>query len=106
MAQYDDLPTRRIAVISVIAVAVTVVTILAVQVLYYGMLGYVMEDKLEASRYSDSNEHLARQSRSISQFSVDENDGSYVIPIEQAMRKIAREASANHDNQPAPADAT
>lgn len=106
MAQYDDLPTRRIAVISVISVAVTVVTILAVQVLYYGMLGYVMEGKRETSRYTVSNEHLARQNRSIEQYSVDENDGSYVIPIEQAMRKIAREASANHDHQAAPADET
>jgi len=106
MAQYNDLPERRIAVISVIAVAVTVVTILAVQVLYYGMLGYVMAGKLERSRYTVSNEHLANQTRSISQFSVDENDGSYTIPIEQAMRKLAREASANHDNQPAPADET
>lgn len=101
MARYDDLPIQRITVISLISVAVTVVSILAVQVLYFGMSRYVNENKRAASSYAESEEYLARQTRAISQFAVHEDDGNYVIPIEQAMRKIVRQASDKNENQSA-----
>ena len=100
MAQYDDLPIKRITVISLISIAVTVVSVLAVQVLYFGMTRYVNEGKSAIGNYVESEEQLARQSQQINQFAVNEDDGNFVIPIEQAMRKIAREASANNENQP------
>ncbi len=105
MAQYDDLPIQRITVISVIAIAVTVVSVLAVQVLYFAMQRYIDQYKTEIGSYVESDEYLARQSRAISQFSVNQ-DGHYVIPIEQAMKKVAREASAKNENQPATANDT
>jgi hypothetical protein len=103
MARYDDLPVLRITVISVIAIAVTVISILAVQVLYFAMYGYIQGGKMASARYVDSDEYLNRQTRSISQYSVHPQDGHYVIPIEQAMRNIAREAATKNENQSAPA---
>jgi hypothetical protein len=106
MARYDDLPIQRITVISLIAIAVTIVSILAVQVLYFGMHRYVNEGKAALGKYTESEEFLSRQRRSISQYSVNEDDGQFVIPIEQAMRKIAREASSRNESQPAPPNQT
>jgi hypothetical protein len=100
MAHYDDLPIRRITVISLISIAVTVVSVLAVQVLYFGMTRYVNEGKAALGIYVESEQHVARQNRRISQFGVNEDDGNYVIPIEQAMRKVVREASAKNEQQP------
>jgi hypothetical protein len=106
MARYDDLPMQRITVISLVAIAVTIVSILAVQVLYYGMSRYISDTKVAAGSYAESEEFLARQSRAISQFAVNPEDGRYVIPIEQAMKKVVREAAARNENQPASANDT
>lgn len=106
MARYDDLPIQRLTVISLVSIAVTVVSILAVQVLYFGMSRYVNEPRFEAGRYPESEEFLARQSRSIGQFAVNPQDGNYAIPVEQAMRKLARESSAKNDQQSVPSNET
>jgi hypothetical protein len=100
MAQYDDLAIRRITVVSLVSIAVTVVSILAVQVLYYGMRSYVDQQKRTAARFYEAEEVLGRQTREISQYSVHPQDGNIVIPIEQAMRNIVREAAERNENQP------
>ncbi len=98
MAQYDDLPVQRIAVVSIVSIAVTVVTILAVQVLYYGMQNYVNAGKSVSGRYSDSDEILAGQRASISRYGVHDSDARFVIPIEQAMKEIVRKASGKNES--------
>jgi hypothetical protein len=101
MAQYDDLPIQRITVVSIVSVAVTVVTILAVQVMYFGMQNYVNADKSATGRYPDSDEVLESQRASISRFGVNEADARFVIPIEQAMKDVVRKASGQNDNDSA-----
>lgn len=98
MAQYDDLPIQRITVISIVSIAVTVVTILAVQVLYYGMQNYVNATKSASGRYTDSDEFLEGQRASISRFGVNDADARFVIPIEQAMKDVVRKASGKNES--------
>jgi hypothetical protein len=97
MAQYDDLPIQRITVVSIVSIAVTVVTILAVQVLYYGMQNYVNTGKSALGRYTESDEILAGQRAAISRFGVNDSDARFVIPIEQAMKEVVRKASGKNE---------
>jgi hypothetical protein len=101
MAQYDDLPIKRITVVSLVSIAVTIVTILAVQVLYFGMQNYVNESKVADGRYFESEEILASQRASISQYGVNPADGNLVMPVEQAMKKIVRKAVEKNEKQSA-----
>ena len=100
MAQYDDLPIQRITVVSIVSIAVTVVTILAVQVMYFGMQNYVNSGKSASGRYTESDEVLDSQRASISRFGVNEADARFVIPIEQAMKEIVRKASGKNERDP------
>ncbi len=88
MAHYDDLPIQRITVVGLISVAVTIITVLAVQVMYYGMQGYVDDAKFSTSTNRDSNEFLNRQTQAISRFGVDPATGSVTIPVQQAMKQM------------------
>ena len=101
MAQYDDLPIQRITVVSLVSIAVTIVTILAVQVLYFGMQNYVSESKLAGGRYYESDEILANQRAAISQYGVNPADGNFVIPVEQAMKNVVRKAVEKNENESA-----
>jgi hypothetical protein len=98
MAQYDDLPIQRITVVSIVSIAVTVVTILAVQVLYYGMQNYVNAGKSAAGRYTESDDILAGQRAAISRYGVNDSDARFVIPIEQAMKEVVRKASGKNES--------
>jgi hypothetical protein len=106
MAHYDDLPIQRITVVSIVSIAVTVVTILAVQVMYFGMQNYVNAGKSATGRYSDSDEVLDSQRASISRFGVSETDARFVIPIEQAMKDIVRKASGKNVSDSAKTEET
>lgn len=106
MAQYDDLPIQRITVVSIVSIAVTVVTILAVQVLYFGMQNYVSSGKSAMGRYTESDEILDSQRAAISRYGVNDADARFVIPIEQAMKEIVREASGKNESQPAKTEET
>jgi hypothetical protein len=88
MAQYDDLPIQRIVVVGLLSIAITVITVLGVQVLYFGMQNYVDERKLADSTYRESIEVLDTQTSRISRFGVDESSGKITIPIDQAMKKL------------------
>jgi len=98
MAQYDDLPIQRITVVSIVSIAVTVVTILAVQVLYFGMQNYVSSGKSALGRYTESDDFLDGQRTSISRYGVNAADARFVIPIEQAMKDVVRKASGKNES--------
>ncbi len=106
MAQYDDLPIQRITVVSIVSIAVTVVTILAVQVLYYGMQNYVSAGKSALGRYTESDEILAGQKAGISRYGVNDSDARFVIPIEQAMKEVVRKASGKNESEPQKSEET
>ena len=85
MAAYDDLNVKRIAVISVISILVTAVTVLAVQVLYFAMADIVDGRKVQSASYTRQNAVL-----------VDPDTGNVTIPVEDAMKKLVKEAHS-HD---------
>ncbi|EMB16276.1 hypothetical protein [Rhodopirellula europaea] len=96
MAAYDDLNVKRIAVISVISILVTAVTVLAVQVLYFAMADIVDGRKVQSASYTRQNAVLAEQSDEISRYGVDPDTGNVTIPVEDAMKKMVKEAGS-HD---------
>lgn len=107
MAQYDDLPIQRIVVVGLLSVAITVITVLGVQVLYFGMQNYVDEKKLAESTYRDAIEVLEAQTKQISRMGVDESNGRITVPIEQAMKKLVSSAKAeSNDKKPEANDET
>lgn len=106
MAQYDDLPIRRITAVSLISIAVTVVTILAVQVLYFGMYGYVSRGRTATTSTSEAVEILSSQTQSINQYGVNEEDGRLVIPIEQAIKKVVRNSAESNETNAETTDGT
>jgi hypothetical protein len=101
MAQYDDLPIKRIVVVGLLSIAVTFITVLGVQVLYFGMQGYVDQRKFAESTYRDSLEVLDVQTRRISRYDIDEETGRITIPVDKAMKAMVAEASKkkNNDNE-------
>lgn len=105
MAQYDDLPIQRIVVVGLLSVAITIITVLGVQVLYFGMQNYVDERKFAESTYRESIEVLEGQTKEISRVGVDETNGHITIPIDQAMKKLVTSAkSESNDKTPATND--
>ena len=99
MAQYDDLPIQRIIVVGLLSIAITIITVLGVQVLYFGMLGYVDEGKMAASTYRESIEVLAAQSKQISLFGVDEANGRITIPVDEAIKKLDSAAKSESNEK-------
>ena len=97
MAKYDDLDTNQIFIIGISSVVVTLVTILAVQYVYFLMVaGH--QDLLQAqSSYARQNRELAQQVTSVSEYGADPATGNVTIPIEEAMALVAREAQAHAD---------
>lgn len=97
MAAYDDLNVKRIAVISVISILVTAVTVLAVQILYFAMADIVDERKVKSATYSRQNAVLAEQSDEISRYGVDPETGNVIVPVEDAMKKMAENAASQDE---------
>ena len=102
MAQYDDLPIQRIIVVGLLSVAITIITVLGVQVLYFGLLGMVDSAKLANSTYRESIEVLSSQSKQISLFGVDESNGRITMPIDDAMKKMISSAAKPDTNDKKP----
>jgi hypothetical protein len=98
MAKYDDLNTKQIFIIGIGSVVVTVITILAVQYVYY-LLVNSHESVLEAeSSYRRQNTILAEQFDSVSQYGADPETGNVTIPIQQAMEWVAKESQSGTEN--------
>ena len=95
MAAYDDLNVPRIAVISVLSVVTTAVTILAIQVLYYAMAQYVDSQKIQQATYARPNAILAEQSAEVSQYGIDEDTGNVTVPVQDVIEKMAKQSTAD-----------
>lgn len=94
MAQYDDLNTRQIWSVGIISAALTVVTVLAVQVLYYALLARHNDVKLGQSEYTQSRQYLAEQASEIGRYGRDPETGAVQIPIERAIRLVIERSAA------------
>lgn len=99
MAQYDDLPISRITAISLISIAVTVITILAVQVVYFGMYNYVSREKALAPSVSEAAAILKSQTQSLENFGVNPDDGKFTIPIDRAIKKVVSQSVQGDESQ-------
>ena len=93
MAQYDDLNVKKIAIVGVISIGVTVVTALAVQVLFYALADVTDSAKVASAKYTRQNEVLAAQTAEISHYGVNPDNAKVTIPIETAMKMIVAESA-------------
>lgn len=104
MAKYDDLNTKQIFIIGISSVVVTVLTILAVQYVYF-LLVDAHQSQLEAeSSYKRQNTVLADQFETVSKYGADPLTGNVTIPIEKAMELVAKESQSESDNHSDNAD--
>lgn len=95
MAKYDDLNTKQIFIIGIGSVVVTIVTILAVQYVYY-LLVEGHRDQLQAeSSYSRQNSVLAEQLESVSKYGADPETGNVTIPVAKAMEWVVKESHSD-----------
>lgn len=106
MAQYDDLPISRITAVSLISIAVTVITILAVQVVYFGMYNYVSREKALTPSASEAAAILKSQSQSLEKYGVNSDDGRFTIPIEQAIKKVVSQSTQPQPARPETSEGT
>lgn len=101
MAAYDDLNGKRITAISVISILVTAVTVLAVQVLYYAMAGFVDEQKVRSASYARQNRILEDQAKEVSSYGIDKETGNVTVPVSEIMKKMVEQGPANKANDEA-----
>jgi hypothetical protein len=103
MAAYDDLNVSRIWTVGIISVIVTAVTALAVQVLYYALVQWQSEAKIAQSDYRRQTAIFTEQIEQISSYGVDPTTGNVTIPIDEAIKRMAKEIkktnakSSKHD---------
>ncbi len=85
MAQYDDLNVGRIFTVGLISIVVTAITALAVQVFYFSIAQWHLEEKSALGNYRSQNEVLNTQADRIASYGVDETTGNITIPIDKAI---------------------
>ncbi|TWT67149.1 hypothetical protein [Allorhodopirellula solitaria] len=97
MAAYDDINGKRLALVSVISIVVTAVTVLAVQVIYFAMADLVDSEKIRNSAYTRSNLVLEAQSEQLTSYGVNPENGNITVPISESMKKLVRESENAHN---------
>ncbi len=85
MAAYDDVDAKRIFTVGILSIAITAVTALAVQVVYYYMVQIQTAETAAASDYTRQNTILKQQQDEIATYGVDPITGNIVIPINKAI---------------------
>ena len=98
MAAYDDLNVKRIFTVGILSIVVTGVTALAVQVLYYNMLSWQQAETEAASDYRRQNAILAEQTKEISSYGVNEDNGNVIVPVDQVIDYLVKEKSKSAGN--------
>ena len=104
MAKYDDLNTRQIFIVGIGSVVVTLVTILAVQYVYYLLVDGHQQELQAESSYSRQNSILAEQFEEVSKYGADPLTGNVTIPIEKAIEWVAKESESESENDADHAD--
>ncbi len=100
MAKYDDLNTRQIFLIGIGSVVVTIVTILAVQYVFYLLVAGHQVQLAEESNYRRQNTVLAEQLGVVSRYGADPDTGNVTIPIDRAMEYVVQEFQSEQTDQP------
>lgn len=86
----DSVNTGKLAVIGFAGIVFTYFTVLLLQGLYFRELGVQWEQKVVALPVEDADAVLVEQTRTLRSYGVvDEEAGTYHIPVEEAMRSVA-----------------
>lgn len=93
MAQYDDLNTNQIWIVGIVSALLTAITILAVQVLYFAMLGRHEASEMAGAEYTSSREAIQQQVEEINSYGRNAETGAYEIPIDRAMELMLERAA-------------
>ena len=95
MVQQDDLNIPAIATVGVVAVAMTIAAVLAVQTLYLNYAQAEIQRKVVEAPTANSDSRLAEQRAQLARYSwADAESGVTTIPIERAMRLVVDELRA------------
>jgi flagellar biosynthesis/type III secretory pathway M-ring protein FliF/YscJ len=94
MARYDDLNTKQIWVVGLVSALLTAITILAVQVLYYAMLGSHEARVLAGAEYTSSKQAIEEQLNEINSYGRDSDTGTVQIPIDRAIELMIEQHAA------------
>lgn len=96
MTDYQ-LNSRQIFKVAIVSVAVTFITILACQVVYYALRDAHAEVLRERSVFRVGNTLLEEQGEAISEYGVDEETAQLQMPIDRAMELVVSEHQEQDD---------
>ncbi|WP_153556454.1 hypothetical protein [Roseimaritima sediminicola] len=103
MASYDDLNNRQLFTVAIISAALTFITILACQVVYYALAERQEEHKLRQGRFFQGNRVLSTQSDTLNHYGINEETGQVQVPVDVVMTRMVEEAQneSEQDNSTA-----
>ncbi len=93
MAAYDDLNVNRIFAVGFFSIFVLAATALAVQILYFTMLGWQQAETSAESDYRRQSLILDAQAAEISSYGINPDTGNVVVPIDLAIQQMVQENS-------------
>ena len=100
MQRYEDLNTPMIAVVGLVGALLTVIVILAAQVLYYTAANRGDERKIVNAPTTTSDSLLAEQEVKLTRYGWISRDNKQVaIPIDRAMELVVRDLSATEKRE-------
>jgi hypothetical protein len=95
MERHNDLNSVKIAWVGFLGALVTLIVILAMQVLYYSAVVQETEQKVVQSPTTDSDTLLAEQAVKLTRYGwIDREKQQVTIPIDRAMELVVNDLSA------------
>jgi hypothetical protein len=105
----DDFSTPNLVLIAIVSTVLLLVTVLVLQVLYYGYQSDLDQTKVVDVRNAEADSALAQQRARLTRYAwTDQSAGLVTIPIERAMQLVVRDEAARQAKSAAdavPADA-
>ncbi|QEG40717.1 hypothetical protein [Roseimaritima ulvae] len=99
MASYDDLNNRQIFTVAILSAALTFITILACQVVYFALAERQEEEKLKQGQYTQGNSVLTSQSDSLNHYGVNEDTGQIQVPVDVVMTQFANQSDSDNKHE-------
>ena len=99
MASYDDLNNRQIFTVAIISAALTFITILACQVVYFALA-----ESQEEYKHTQGNSVLTSQSDSLNHYGVNEETGQIQVPVEVVMTQLVKQSDSDENHEPQSTD--
>lgn len=91
----DDFSTPKLVLIAIVSTVLLLVTVLVLQVLYYGYQSDLDQTKVIDVRNAEADSALAQQRARLTRYAwTDQPGGLVTIPIERAMQLVVRDEAA------------